>query len=206
MKVNIISGGEEIFRATAFGLPDRDAYESSFRRLEEYTRGLSDRARDIYETAKDNFMELYDSNVRERLRKLSSSKRGIYRDNVVQYLGTQEDIAMSPMQMRRWVLSNPRMASLFKSQSTHGWGAKHDAFNLPGDGEVDVYWKAIRNGVATENEKGEWWTEYEYGACDVAGEEPLTTAAQSDLVATMVIIDALIDDGIDPLSPLGEKL
>lgn len=205
MKIEIINGDEAVFRAAAFGLPDRDSVERSYNRLEEFSRGLSDRARGFLSTARDSITSLYDNTVRETVRKLSNSKRGLYRDDVVQFLGTQEDLATAPMAMRRWLLSNPRLGRLYETQSSHAWGAKPGEFNTDSV-EAALRWQAIRNGVATQNEKGEWWTEYVYGGCKVTGEEELSIWAQLDLLATMDVAEAIVDSGIDPFNPLGELL
>lgn len=206
MKIEIINGGESVFRAAAFGLPDREDMERSYDRLERFSSNLSDRAKGMLSSAKTMIESLYDDGVRRTLKRLNRSKRGLYRDNVIQYLDSAEEVATAPMAMRRWLLSSPRTRSLFDRQSTHAWGAKADAFNLNEKGTEDPYWKAIRNGVVEQNEKGEWWSEYTYGACDVEGEEHLTLEMQMDLIATFDVINDAIDNGIDPFSPLGEKL
>lgn len=206
MKISIVGGGESVYRAAAFGLPDRDDMESSFRSLERFSSNLSERARSMLESTRGMIKSLYDDKVRLAVKKLNRTKRGLYRVDEIQFLDSPEEVAMAPMAMRRWILSNPRIRSLFDRQSTHAWGAKHDAFTLNEKGTEDPYWVAIQNGVAKPDEKGNYWTEYIYGACDVEGEKHLTLEDQMDLLATMVIIDNAIDEGIDPLSPLGERL
>lgn len=206
MKIAIVGGGEAVFRAAAFGLPDREDIEDSFRDLERFSSNLSDRARKILESTKGSIKSLYDDNVRRTIKQLNRSKRGIYRVDEIQFLDSQEEIATAPVSMRRWILSHPRIRSLFDRQSTHGWGAKPDAFNLNEKGTVDPYWIAIQNGVSQPNDKGEYWTEYVYGGCDVEGEKHLDLEMQMDLLATMVVIDNVLDEGIDPLNPLAEKL
>lgn len=206
MKIAIVDGGESVFRAAAFGLPDREEMERSYERLERFTNNLSDRAKGMLGSAKTLIRSLYDDGVRTALKKLNSSKRGLYRDNIIQFLDSQEEIATAPMAMRRWILSNPRIRSIYDRMSTHAWGSKPNAFELNEKGTEDPYWKAIRNGVAEKNEKGEWWVEYTYGACQVEGEPFLDLEMQTDLLATMDVLEATLDAGIDPLNPLGELL
>ncbi|UKS72106.1 hypothetical protein MOA67_gp317 [Klebsiella phage KpLz-2_45] len=206
MKIAIIDGGESVFRAAAFGLPDREDIQRSYDRLERFSSNLSDRAKGMLNSAKTMISSLYDDTVRSQLKRLNSSKRGLYRDNIIQFLDSPEEVASAPLKMRRWLLSSPRTRSLWDRQSTHGWGSKRDAFVFETTPENDPYWKAIRNGVAEKNSKGEWWVEYTYGACDVEGEEHLTLEQQMELCATFDVINNAIDEGIDPFSPLGEKL
>lgn len=206
MKIAIIDGGESVFRAAAFGIPDREDIQRSYERLERFSSNLSDRAKGMLNSAKTMISSLYDDTVRTQLKRLNSSKRGLYRDDIIQFLDSAEEVATAPMAMRRWLLSSPRTRSLWNRQSTHAWGAKRDAFVFNDPGTADPYWTAIRNGVAEKNEKGEWWSEYVYGACDVEGEEHLTMEQQMELIATFDVINDTIDEGIDPFNPLGEKL
>lgn len=67
-----------------------------------------------------------------------------------------------------------------------------------------------QNGVAKpevqEDETVRWVTEYEYGAHTVDGEEELFIEQQLDMLATHALVDAALDEGIDPTSRFLEKL
>lgn len=208
--MRFIDGDDNVFQAAAFGLPDRHQLEEGYRRLEEYSRNLSDRAVGFLDRTRDSLSRLFDPSVRRALHALNTSKRGLYRDNVIQYLDEISEIATAPDTMRRWILANPRLRSRYHSQSIEAWGSKPGVFDVTPMNAPDPYWKAIQNGVAKpevqEDESVRWVTEYEWGAHTVAGEEELYLENQLDLLATHAVVDSALDDGIDPTSRFLEKL
>lgn len=210
VKLHFVDGDDTVFQASAFGIPDRRQLEEGYRRLEEYSRNLSDRAVGYLERTRETLTRLFDPSVRRALHALNTSKRGLYRDNVIQFLDDYGEIAMAPDAMRRWLLANPRLRSRYHSQSIEAWGAKPGVFDVNPMNEPDPYWKAIQNGVAKpevqEDETVRWVTEYEYGAHTVDGEEELFIEQQLDMLATHALVDAALDEGIDPTSRFLEKL
>lgn len=205
MKVSIVDGDERLFRAAAFGMPDRASIEQSYDRLESFARNLSSRAREGLGRAREMIDLMYNEDVHKGLRVLDRSARGMYRRDVIQFLDSQEEIALAPMEMRRWILANPRIRNLFDSQSIDGWGAKQGAFDLPEKGVEDPFWTAMRNGETKKDAKGAYYCDFTYGTEDMTGKK-LSSEEQLDLIATMDIVLQTMDDGIDPTSILAEKL
>lgn len=206
MKVSIISGDERSFRAAAFGMPDRESVERSYSRLEEYSRGLSARAREGLQRTRGLIESMYDETVRNSLRILGRAKRGMYRDDTIQYLDDQTEVALAPMAMRRWILAHPFIRNRFDTQSIEAWGSKPGSWDLEGKGYEDFFYRAATNGRAQQNDKGEWWSEYTFGGCTVPGVGTISMEEQLDVLATWDVIDDCIADGIDPTSVLKERL
>lgn len=208
--MRFIDGDDTVFQAAAFGVPDRSQLEEGYRRLEEYSRNLSDRAAGYLTRTRDTLTRIFDPAVRRALHALNVSKRGLYRDDIIQYLDEAGEVAMAPDRMRRWLLANPRLRSRYHSQSIEAWGSKPGVFDVTPMSERDPYWTAIQNGVAKpevqEDESVRWVTEYEWGGHTVAGEEELYIEQQLDLLATHAVVDSALDDGIDPTSRFLEKL
>lgn len=206
MKVSIISGDDRSFRAAAFGMPDRETVERSFSRLEEFSRGLSARAKEGLDRTRTLIDSMYDETVRTSLRLLSRAKRGMYRDDVIQFLDDQTQIALAPDQMRRWLLAHPFIRNRYDKQSIDAWGSKPGQWDLDGKHYEDFYFRAATNGRVTQNEEGEWWSEYTYGGCTVAGVGTISLEEQLDILATWDVVDDCIADGIDPTSVMKERL
>lgn len=204
MKVDIIGGDDRLFRAAAFGLPDRESLQRSYNRLEDFSRNISDRAKEHLGKAKELIGSIFDESIAIKLNRVLNNQRGIYRRDAIQFLDSAEEIALAPVKMRRWIISNPRVRKLFDRQAIHAWGSKKDAFDLPEAGESDPFWRALNNGVAAEDENGQWWTEFEHGLEELT-KEPLRLDEQLDLIATMDILNQTMDDGIDPTNPFGES-
>jgi len=205
LKVAIVEGDERLFRAAAFGMPDRGAIERTYERLEGFARNLSSRAKEGLTKAREMIGLMYDDEVHRGMRVLDRSSRGIYRRDVVQFLDSQEEIAMAPLEMRRWLLAHPRLRNLFDAQSVDGWGAKRESFDLPLKWSDDPFWIAARNGEIKADEKGKFYSDFTYGTEDMTGKK-LSGDEQMDIIATMDIMLQVMDDGIDPTSSLAEKL
>lgn len=205
MEVDIIDGDDAVFRASAYGLPDRESLSRSYERLEEYGRSLSTRASNFLGHAKKALDKLHDPSIKRALRRLSSSRRGLFRNNTIQFLDEQLEIAQAPEIMRRWLVAHPRLHRLNLNQRINAWGSKPNTYDLGPVHEPDRYYKAATNGLAKETEDGSWVTEYEVGACFVDG-DTIDLIEQCDIVATYNVIDDLLDQGIDPTSPEGEGL
>jgi predicted transcriptional regulator len=210
VKLHFIDGDDDVFRAAAFGIPDRRDLEEGYRRLDEYSRNLTERAAGYIQRTRDTLTRLFDPSVRRALHALNTTKRGMYRDNVIQFLDAMDEIAQAPDRMRRWILANPRLRGRYHSQSIEAWGSKPGAFDVTPMNERDPYWTAIQNGVAKaevqEDETVRWVTEYEYGAHTVEGESELLLEEQLDLLATHDVVDYACEMGIDPTSRFLEKL
>ncbi|URG14151.1 hypothetical protein [Pectobacterium phage vB_ParM-25] len=187
-------------------MPDRDSVERTYSRLEEFSRGLSSRAREGLERTRGLIESMYDDTVRNSLRILGRVKRGLFRDDVIQFLDDQTEIATAPMTMRRWILAHPFIRSRYDTQSIDAWGSKPGQWDLEGKGYEDLFYRAATNGLATKNEKGEWWSEYTFGGCSVPGAGTISLEEQMDILATWDIIDDCIADGIDPTSVMKERL
>lgn len=208
--MRFIDGDDTVFQAAAFGLPDRHQLEDGYRRLEEYSRNLSDRAAGYLSRTRETLTRIFDPSVRRALHALNTSKRGLYRDNIIQYLDDVAEVSMAPDTMRRWILANPRLRTRYHKQSIEAWGSRPGAFDVTPMNLRDPYWTAIQNGVAKpevqEDESVRWVTEYEWGAATVEGEDELFLENQLDLLATHAVVDSALDDGIDPTSRFLEKL
>lgn len=205
MKINFIDGGDAEYRAAAFGMRTREDMERSYRRLDEFSRRLSNRASDMVDQARESLDRLYDPSVKDSLRRMTKGRRGLYRENLIQFLGDETEIAQAPQVQRRWILANQKMRNRARRQQLHLWGAQPDAFDLPPVGEVDPYEVAMYNGMVKQHEDGRYYSEYVVGGCEVEG-ELLTLDEQNDLIATDFIVEDCLANGIDPTNPKGESL
>lgn len=205
MKANIISGDDRLFRAIAFGQPDRESIERTYNRFEEFSRNVSSRAREHLGNARKLLDSMFDDSIVTKLRKVVSNQRGIYRRDIIQFLDSSEEIALAPVTMRRWLLSSPRVRKLFDNQAIHAWGSTREAFDLPEKGESDPFWRAIHNGECRQESDGSWWTEFEFGLEENTG-VPLRLDEQLELIATMDVLNEALDDGLDPTNPFGENI
>lgn len=205
MKIQFIEGDDAVLRASAFGMRTRDDMERSYSRLEEFGRRLSNRAGEYIDRARESLNRLYDPTVKNALRRLASSRRGLYRENIIQFLQDEMEIAQAPEVQRRWILANPKMRNRARRQLLHLWGAQPDAFDLPAVGEEDPYETAMYNGLVKQHEDGRFYSEYVVGGCVVEG-ELLDLEEQNDLIATDFIVEESLANGLDCTNPKGESL
>lgn len=205
MKVKVIEGDEAILSATTFGRRSRESIDRDFSRLRRFSRNLRDGVLDKIDRIETNIRRYLDDDIGKAVRELNKRKRRGYRDDIIMFLQEREDIADAPPVMRRWSLANPRLGSLFRQQRLDGWGASPDFLDTP-IGERDPYYVATRNGVVEKDEEtGLYYSEYSYGECEVNG-VLLSPDEQLDVIATHDVINDLLDQNIDPTSPLGESL
>lgn len=205
MKVKVIEGDEAILSATTYGRRSRDAIDRDFDRLRRFSRNLRDGVLDKIERIEGSIRRYLDEDIGRAVREVNKRKRRGYRDDIIMFLAEREDIADAPPVMRRWSLANPRLAALFRQQRLDGWGAPPDFLDVAA-GERDPYYVATRNGVVEkDDESGLYYSEYSYGDCNVDGVH-LHADEQLDIIATHDVIDDLLDQNIDPTSPLGESL
>jgi hypothetical protein len=205
MKVRVIEGDEAILSATAYGRRSRESIDRGIDRLRRFSRNLRDGVLDKVDRIETSIRRYLDDDIGRAVREVNKRKKRGYRDDIIMFLAEREDIADAPPRMRRWALSNPRLASLFRQQRLDGWGASPDFLDVA-PGERDPYYVATRNGVVERDEQsGLFYSDYSYGDCTVDGEY-LHADEQLDVIATHDVIDDLLDQNIDPTSPLGESL
>lgn len=205
MKVRIIEGDEAIMSAVAYGRRSRDSVERSVSRLRRFSRNLRDGVLDKIDRIEGSIKRYLDEDISRVVRDVNKRRKRGYRDDVIMFLESREEIADCQPRMRRWALANRRLGALFRQQRLDGWGAAPEFLDFE-PGERDPYYVATRNGVVEKDEEsGIYYSEYSYGDCEVDG-DVLTADEQLDVIATHDIIDDLLDQGIDPTSPLGELL
>lgn len=205
MKVRVIEGDEAILSATAYGRRSRDSIDRGIDRLRRFSRNLRDGVLDKVDRIETSIRRYLDDDIGRAVREVNKRKKRGYRDDIIMFLSEREDIADAPPRMRRWALANPRLASLFRQQRLDGWGASPDFLDADPT-ERDPYYVATRNGVVErDDQSGLFYSEYSYGDCSVDGEY-LHVDEQLDVIATHDVIDDLLDQNIDPTSPLGESL
>lgn len=205
MKVRIIEGDEAVLSAVAFGRRSRDSVERSVGRLRRFSRNLRDGALDKIDHIESTIRRYLEDDIEKVVRDVNKRRKRGYRDDIIMFLESREDIADCGPKMRRWLLANRRLGSLFRQQRLDGWGASPELLDFE-PGERDPYYVATRNGVVEKDEEsGLYYSEYSYGDCVVDGEF-LHVDSQLDVIASHDIIDDLLDQGIDPTSPLGELL
>lgn len=205
MKIRIIEGDEAILSAVAFGRRSRESVERSIGRLRSFSRNLRDGALDKMEAIEKNIRRYLDDDITDVVRKVNRKRKRGYRDDIIMFLENREDIADCTPSNRRWLLANKRLGALFRQQRIDGWGAPPDLLDVA-IGERDPYYVATRNGIVEkDDETGLFYSEYSYGDCEVDGER-LHIDDQLSVIANHDVIDELLDQGIDPTSPLGELI
>lgn len=206
MRVKVIAGDNAILSATAFGKKRREDVDRGLDRLRRVGRNLRSGAMEKIERLENNIRRFFDSDIDEALRSVNTRRKVGFRDDVLMFLGNNEEIADAGPRARRWLLGHKRLANLFRQQRIDGWGASKEFLDVEPN-ERDPYYVAVRNGAVEQDAENPevFYSEYSYGDCEVDG-EVLTVGAQLDLVATYDVIDDLLDQGIDPTSPTGETL
>ncbi len=205
MKVRVLEGDEAILSTRAYGRRSRESIDRGIDRLRKFSRSLRDGVLDKVDRIETGIRRYLDEDIIKTSRDVNKRRKKGYRDDIIMFLCDRSEIADSPPRMRRWALSNPRLASLFRQQRLDGWGAAPDFLDVA-IGERDPYYVATRNGVVEKDEEsGIYYSEYSYGDSVVDG-ELLLVEEQLDVIATHDVINDLLDQNIDPTSPLGESL
>lgn len=205
MKVRVIEGDEAILSAVAYGRKSRESVERSVSRLRRFSRNLRDNVLEKVNKIEGTIRRYLDDDIGRVVREVNRRRKRGYRDDVILFLESQGDIADCGPRYRRWLLANKRLGALFRQQRIDGWGAAPEFLDFE-PGERDPYYVATRNGVVEKDEEsGLYYSEYSYGDCEVDG-EMLHLDEQLDVIATHDVIDDLLDQNIDPTSPLGESL
>lgn len=206
MRAKVIQGDSAILSATAFGRRKRESIDRGIERLRSFGRNLRSGTLDRIERLEKNIRRYFDEDIDEAIRDVNKRRKVGFRDDVIMYLGTAEEIADAGPSYRRWLLANKRLGNLFRQQRVDGWGAAPDYLDV-GPNDRDPYYEAVYNGVVQEDaeQPGVFYSEYCYGGNEVNGEY-LTPGKQVDILATFDVIDDLLDQNIDPTSPTGETL
>lgn len=204
MKVKVISGDEHIFASLAFGKRSRESVERSARRLRDFRNKLRPELTDRLDRIEKSIYRYLDDDVTDAVRRANRNRHKSFRDDIIMFLANAEEISDAPESNRRWLLSSPRMRNLFKQQRLHAWGCKPDYIDIE-PGEADPYYVAIKNGEVVTDDEGNSYSDYVIGGCDVDGIH-LSRDEQLDLIATLDVAHDLLDQGIDPTSPLGESV
>lgn len=203
MKVKVIAGDGAIASAISFGRRSRESIDRNIDRLRTFSRNLRPEASERIIAIEDKLNRYLDSDVKDALRSANSNRSAAFRDDIIMFLADQKSIADTPPSMRRYLLANRRLGSLFRQQRLDAWGLKPGFLGIE-PGEEDPYYVAVMNGVIQESED-KFYSEYRLGDSVVDG-EILSIDEQTDVIATWNRIDELLDESVDPTSPLGESL
>lgn len=210
MKVNIITADSDIVSTHLFGEYSGRIMERSRDKMARLSRNLTDGARSMFDRATRRMEELFDPELTRLARRIRRANKHQYQEDNYFFIDSQEGMANAPNRMREMITSEPRVRRMIQQQRLDGYGIKPNSSRISSPITEDPFWKAATNGLSKEVQcertgKTIWVSDYEYGA-NYVDDHHVYIEDQVDILATWDRVNQLLDEGIDPTSPLGEKI
>lgn len=157
--MNIIYGGDEAFKAIAFGEqnPVNQGFLSSF--YSNPVMGAAGAYFDNFYTAAKSRFEKFNSNEAMMIAKAALNQvRGFFQPNTIRALRSIEDFQVAGTVMQRWLMANPVLRTQYHAQKCDGYSDSY-VDTQPGKiGENHLDWRMVMTDMVQETDDGGWKT------------------------------------------------
>lgn len=205
MAVYIEHGNADAVIGSFYGRVSNSVQERNLERFARFSSNIVGAGAELFKESLDRVKYAYSDKVQKLIHRVKSTQSEYYREDELQYLGTQKAIAITPPKMQLILLAQSQLFSLFSHQGIEGFGFNYDQQEHNAE-RIENIRRAVCNGLIVQEEGTDlWYSDYEYGLNEVDG-IPMNNLAQIDILDTWNVVDELIEQGIDPTSKLGERL
>lgn len=205
MAVYIDNGNPDVVLGSFYGRVSDAVQQRNMERFERFQSNIIGPGVNLFKESLERVKFAYSDKVEKLIHRVKASQSEYYREDELQYLGTQPAIAIAPPKMQMILLAQSQLFTLFSHQGIEGFGFNYDP-NEHNAERIESIRRVVNNGrVVQETGADRWYSEYEYGLHEVEGHS-MNNLCQIDIIDTWNVIDDLIEQGIDPTSKLGEKL
>lgn len=145
--MRIVYGGQTAFNALAFGSKPPEMRSFFEERLQSIGSGLSSFGERFKTRATELFNSLHSDNAVQIAKAALNQVRGFFTPDTIVNLTTIEDLQIAQYQMRRMVMANPKVRSLYHRQRCDGYSDSYVDAD-PGKIGWDHYdYRRIMNGI-----------------------------------------------------------
>ena len=203
---------KEKYLNIVYGMDKMDAMESGLtRNLADFFQKANERAAPILEylggkaqeVYQNSFIQNYSTKAVDIAQAVARSLSGLWLQDTIQPLLDIDKIQEAPDVMKRFILAMPRLRTLYRQQQAVGYSEHYvDGDNTKAVGEEHYTYRRVMDGLAVENEDGEYICT-SYLDEILQPDDELTIQQQVDILATWDTIDIILDSDTmeDPTNP-----
>lgn len=153
--MEIIVGGNEAFRAVAFGQQHQSnqSFLAGFFTGEVAERGQAAFG-DFYSRAKARWENFHSEEALNYGKAALNQLKGYFQPDVIRELHDMPSMQVCGSQMQRWIMAEPTVRSLYHQQRCDGYSETYVDLDPGQIGENHYDWRRVNNGIVGENEEG----------------------------------------------------
>lgn len=206
-----VYGGDDSFRALAYGMPHPGTMQFLANRFQEVSQSIQTAGNAFMERASQMFEQFSSEDALRLTRATLRRVQTLWQSDQIQLLVDIGQFQHAPEKMQRWVMAQPDVRAMYHAQQLDGYSDSYVDFHAGDIGEVHYDYRRVMDGIVVLNpdadkDTPEWYADSFLEEL-LPDDMDLTVSEQNDILESWQHVAALIRRGTeDPTSRYNAKL